>query len=338
MSGVEALPFNSLGLRAVKISWEVYNLTKKFQTAPKIIEVHAKDLEVFGNLLHILHTTLQSNWENLSPSTKDLVEMIVTNCEEIFMEFDTLIDQLHMAVKNGEKVVSFSQTKLLMKESSIQLLILRLGGAKSNVGLLLQLLPSATQNQALLSAPVPTATEALAENERIIETMNTIEDELAQENPSNDPQPSTVEDTESIYTFATAMTSNTVVYMQDAILSTVDLQDLNEIRLNRAESEDVFDDIFDDNPHISRHPPRQATVLPQFRAEIDTRFEPNNTPDTAPPPSVIQGLSKALQLIITARKNPPPTTIRRGHRRSIRFAYIWQCSLILYSVRVAKRG
>jgi hypothetical protein len=67
MSGVEALLFISLGLRAAKLSWELYTLVKKFQGAPKIIEAHAKDLSVFGKLLGMLHTTLESNWSPLKP-------------------------------------------------------------------------------------------------------------------------------------------------------------------------------------------------------------------------------------------------------------------------------
>lgn len=76
--------------------------------------------------------------------------MTVINCEDIFAELDALVDQLRIAVKDGEKVVSFSRRKLLMKESNIQLLMLRLGGAKSNVGLLLQLLPPVTVQKATL--------------------------------------------------------------------------------------------------------------------------------------------------------------------------------------------
>lgn len=156
MSGAEVLPFLSLGLRAVKISWEIYNLTTKFLKAPEIIQAHAKDLEVFGNLLQILQITLQSNWNSLSPRAQEVVSMTVINCEDIFAELDALVDQLRMTVKDGEKVVSFSRRKLLMKESSVQLLMLRLGGAKSNVGLLLQLLPPATvQSAALLYVLLP---------------------------------------------------------------------------------------------------------------------------------------------------------------------------------------
>lgn len=151
MSGAEALPFLSLGLRAAKISWEIYNLTKKFQKAPEIIQAHAKDLEVFENLLQMLQTTLQSNWDILSPRAQEVVSMTVTNCEDIFAEFDALVEQLRMSVKDGEKVVSFSRRRLIMKESSVRLLMLRLAGAKSNVGLLLQMFPrDVVQSGALL--------------------------------------------------------------------------------------------------------------------------------------------------------------------------------------------
>jgi len=102
----------------------------------------------------------------------------------------------------------------------------------------LQLLPpAAIQIQELLCAPVPTATEAVAENKRIIESMDAIEDESLQEDPRDGPQSSTTEDYHSVYTFATARTSNSVSSMQNAILSMADLTDLNESRLDQAHSE-----------------------------------------------------------------------------------------------------
>jgi hypothetical protein len=47
MPGAEVLPFLSLGFRAVKLSCEIYTLMN-------IIEDHAKDLNVFRNLLQLL--------------------------------------------------------------------------------------------------------------------------------------------------------------------------------------------------------------------------------------------------------------------------------------------
>lgn len=87
------------------------------------------------------------------------------------------------------------------------------------------------------SVPLPTTAEAIAENEQIIENMDAIEDEHPEGGVST-----MGEDDCSIYTFATARTSNTVSLMQDAILS---IPDSGEIGLDRQENCPLdFDQLF----------------------------------------------------------------------------------------------